>query len=135
MTWTLAAAAFGAGTVGVFTDWLFMGLLFHDAYDRFPEVWRSGIRDGTERRAILWSSVLGYVTSGGVVALCAAANARGIAAGLAIAVLAWIAGPLVVLAVNGFFIKLDAKITFAHSLGWLARMAIAGAAAGYALSM
>jgi hypothetical protein len=133
MNWVLIAASFGAGTVATFTDWLFMGVLFHDAYNRFPEVWRPGIREGTERSAIIWSSVLGYLMSGAVVALCAIAGAHGIVAGLEVAGLVWLAGPFVIVVINGFFIKLDARITFAHCLGWLARMALAGAAAGFVL--
>ena len=133
MHWMLVAAAFGAGTVGMFTDWLFMGVLFHDAYNTFPEVWRPGIREGKERNAIIWSSIIGYVMSGGVVALCVVAGMHGIVACLAIAALAWLTGPFVVILVNGFFIKIDGKITFAHCLGWLARMALAGAAAGLVL--
>lgn len=135
MNWMLVAAAFGAGTVSSFTDWLFMGLLFHEAYNKYPEVWRPGIRDGKDRSAVIWSSIIGYVMSGAIVALCAVAGAGGILAGLEIAALAWLAGPLVILVINGFFIKLDPKITFAHCLGWLARMALAGAAAGYVLGM
>ncbi|MEI9990399.1 MAG: DUF1761 family protein [Rhizomicrobium sp.] len=135
MNGMLVAAAFGAGTVAMFTDWLFMGVLFHDAYNKFPEVWRPGIREGSERRAIIWSSLIGYVMSGAVVALCAVAGAAGIVAGLQIAVLVWLAGPVVILAINGFFIKIDGKVTFAHCLGWLARMALAGGAAGYVLAM
>ena len=133
MNWMVIAAALGSGIVGGFTDWLFMGLLFHDAYDRFPEVWRPGIRAGTERSAVIWSSVLGIVMSAAVVALCFVTGARGIAMCLEIAALAWLAGPFVVVVVNGFFIKLDNKITIAHCLGWLARMLIAGAAAGLVL--
>ncbi len=135
MAGSLIAAAFGAGTVASFTDWLFMGLLFHDAYNTHPEIWRPGIRDGTERRAVIWSTIIGYVMSGAIVALCALAHAQGIVAGLEIAVLAWAAGPLTILVINGFFIKLDPKITFAHCLGWLARMVLAGGAAGYVLGM
>ena len=135
MNWVLLAAAFGAGTVATFTDWLFMGVLFHDAYNKFPEVWRPGIREGTERNAIIASSIIGYVMSGAIVALCAMAGVHSIAGGLEIAAVAWLAGPFVILVINGFFIKLDGKITFAHCLGWLARMALAGAAAGYVLSM
>ena len=135
MNWMLLAAAFGAGTVATFTDWLFMGVLFHDAYNKFPEVWRPGIREGTERSAIIASSIIGYVMSGAIVALCVMAGVRGIVGGLEIAAVAWLAGPFVILVINGFFIKLDGKITFAHCLGWLARMALAGTAAGYVLSM
>ncbi|HEX4303588.1 MAG TPA: hypothetical protein VHZ78_12405 [Rhizomicrobium sp.] len=133
MNGMLFAAGFGAGLVGGLTDWLFMGVLFHDAYNRFPEVWRPGIRAGSERSAIIWSSMLGFVMSGAVVALCAIAGIHGIVAGLEIAALVWLAGPFVVVVVNGFFIKIDNRITVAHCIGWLARMLIAGAAAGFVL--
>jgi len=124
---------FGAGTLGTFTDWLFMGVLFHDAYNRYPEVWRPGIREGAERTALAWSIVLGYVMSAAVIALCELAGVHSIVRGLIVAAVAWLAGPFVVVVINGFFIKIDPKITFAHCLGWLARMAIAGVAAGLVL--
>jgi hypothetical protein len=135
MSWALVVAALAAGTVASFTDWLFMGILFHDAYNTHPEVWWPGIRDGKDRGPVIWSAIIGYVMSAGIVALCAVAGASSIVAGLEIAALAWLAGPLVILVINGLFIKTDPKITFAHCLGWLARMALAGAAAGYALSL
>jgi len=122
-----------AGTLGALTDWLFMGVLFHSAYNRYPEIWRPGIRDGADMGAIIWSSVLGYAISAAVVALCAMARVRGILGGLEVGALIWIAGPAVVLIVNGLFIKLDPKITFAHGLGYGARILIAGLAAGLAL--
>ena len=134
MDWMLIAAAFGAGTVASFTDWLFMGILFHEAYNTYPEIWWPGIRGGNDRKAVIWSALIGYVMSGAIVALCAVAGANSIVAGLKIAALAWLAGPFVILVINGLFIKLDPKITFAHCLGWLARMALAGAASGYVLS-
>jgi hypothetical protein len=106
---------------------------FHEAYNRHPEIWRPGIREGNERSAIIWSSVLGYVMSGGVIALCVLTQTRGIASCLIVAFVAWLAGPFVIVVINGFFMKIDPKVTFAHCLGWLARMAIAGIAAGLAL--
>jgi hypothetical protein len=112
-----------AGTLAIFTDWLFMGVLFHDAYNRYPEVWWTS--GGSERKAIIWSSVIGYLMTAGVVGLCALADAQSLTQCLAIAALAWLAGPVVVLVVNGFFIKIDPKVTVAHCLGWLARMALA----------
>jgi len=135
MNWMLIAAAFGAGTVATLTDWLFMGVLFHGAYNRYPEVWRPGIVEGKERSAIIAASVIGYVMSAGVVALCWLAGAEGIAAGLEVALVAWLAGPFVILTINHFFFKLDPKVTFTQCLGYLARMALAGAAAGYVLAM
>lgn len=131
----LIAAILAAGILGTFTDWLFMGVLFHDAYNAYPEIWRPGIRDGKERTAILWASALGFVMSAGVIALCALVGVGGIWSGLGVALLVWIAGPLSVIVVNGLFIKIDWKITVAHCLGYLARMLVAGAAAGLVLPL
>jgi hypothetical protein len=129
--WWIVGAIAVAGTLATFTDWLFMGVLFHDAYNKYPEVWWP--RGGKESRAIIWSSVIGYVMSAAVVGLCVVANAFSIPRGLGVAALAWAAGPLVIVPINGFFIKIDPKITFSHCVGWLARMALAGAAAGFVL--
>jgi hypothetical protein len=131
----LIAAIMAAGILGTFTDWLFMGVLFHDAYNTYPEIWRPGIRDGKEKAAILWASGLGFVMSAGVIALCALVGVGGVWSGLGVAMLVWIAGPLTVIVVNGLFVKLDTRITFAHCLGYLARMLIAGAAAGLVLPL
>ena len=41
MNWTrVGLAILAAGFVGSFTDWLFMGMLFHDRYLAFPQIWR-----------------------------------------------------------------------------------------------
>ena len=132
--WRLAAAVVIAGTLGSLTDWLFMGVLFHDAYNRYPEVWRPGVRDGKSRNAIIWASVLGYVMTAAVAALCAIAHVHSILDGLEVGVLAWLAGPLVVIVVNNMFVKIDTKITIAHCAGYGARLLLAGAAAGVALA-
>jgi hypothetical protein len=121
-----------AGTASILTDWLFMGVLFHEAYRRYPEVWWP--RNGSSRKAIIWSSVVGYLMTASVVGLCALAGADTLAKCLAVAVLAWLAGPVVVVVVNGFFIKIDPRVTFANCLGWLARMAIAASAFSIALA-
>ncbi len=124
------AAVIVAGLLGSLTDWVFMGLLFHGAYNRYPEIWRPGIRDGKDRTAIIWSSLLGFVMTGGVIALCRMALVQTIPGGLAVATLAWLAGPVITIVINGFFIKIDRRIVFAHCLGYLARMLLAGIAAG-----
>jgi hypothetical protein len=133
MTWHLVVAILVAGTAATFTDWLFMGILFHDRYNKYPEVWWPGVRDGKDRAGIIWSSVLGYVSVAAVVALCAIADIHGIAGGLVLGTLAWIAGPFFVLIVNGLFIKFDPLVTVAHSAGYLVRFLLAGLAAGIAL--
>jgi hypothetical protein len=132
--WRIVLAVFIAGTLGALTDWLFMGALFHDRYDRYPEIWRPGVRHGKDRTAIVSASLLGYAMTAGVVGLCAVAQIDSMAAGLVVALLAWVAGPLIVVVVNGTFVKLDPRITIAHAAGYLARMLLAGASAGIALS-
>jgi hypothetical protein len=135
MNWIPLAAVLVAGTVATFTDWLFMGVLFHAEYNRYPEVWWPGLREGKETSAIIWSSAIGYVITSAIFILCILAGVHSIPAGLIVAAIAWIAGPLCIIVINGFFIKIDPKVTFSHCIGYLARFAIAGAAAGYVFSM
>jgi hypothetical protein len=124
-----------AGVLGSVTDWLFMGVLFHDAYNRHPEVWRPAIAAGQDRTAVLLSVAIGFVMSFAIVGLCALADVAGVVQGTLVALLAWIAGPLAVMMINGLFIKLDPRIIAAHSIGYLLRFVLAGAAAGLALSL
>jgi hypothetical protein len=130
---TLVIIAAVAGVLGSVTDWLFMGVLFHDAYDAHPEIWRPGIRDGSDRGAIIISSGLGFLITGAVIGLCVFAGVHSITGGLAVGVLAWLAGPPVVIVVNGLFMKIDPRITLSHCLGYGARIMLAGLAAGIAL--
>jgi len=131
MIWMLVAAALVAGTLATFTDWLFMGVMFHARYLRYPDVWWPA--ENGNRRKIIISSMLGYVASAAIVALAAIANMHGVGNALCLAIVAWIAGPLVVIVTNGFWIRIDPRITLAHCLGWLARFAIAGLTAGLVL--
>jgi len=129
----VVGAAVVAGMLGSFTDWLFMGVLFHDSYNRYPEVWRPGIAAGTEKTAILISTAIGFVMTFAIVGLCVLAGVSDVAQGCGVALLAWTAGPLAIMVINALFIKLDARIVAAHSIGYLLRFVLAGAAAGMAL--
>jgi hypothetical protein len=133
MPWMLIAAVAVSGTLATFTDWLFMGVLFHQHYNRYPEVWWPAFRERGDKKAIIYSSLLAYLTSAAMIALCWVAQSHGFAQALTLSLLAWIAGPVVVLITNGFWIKIDPRVTFAHTLGWLARFVLAGAAAGFVL--
>ena len=124
-----------AGLLGSFTDWLFMGVLFHDAYNRYPEIWRPAIAAGKDKTAVLLSAAIGFVMSFAIVGLCLVAGIAGVAQGVRVALLAWIAGPLAIMAINGLFIKLDPKLVISHSIGYLLRFVLAGIAAGLALPL
>ena len=95
----------------------------------------AGIREGKDKGAIIWASVLGFVISAAVIALCALVGISGPWSAMGVALSMWIGGPLPVIVINGMFVKFDPKITFAHALGYLARMVIAGVAAGIALPL
>ena len=134
MDWILIAAILVAGFLGTFTDWLFFGVLFHDRYLKYPEVWWPGIRDKSgDKRAIILSCIVSFLTAAGVIMLCAYTNTSTIAGGLIIAVLVWLGGPLVATVTNGLWVKTDPMLTVMHSLGHLARTLIAGAAGALAV--
>ena len=129
MSGMVVLAVLVAGIVSTLTDWLFMGVLFHDRYSRYPEVWREGIVGGQERTAVVYSAALGFVTAAAIVALCVLADINTLWPAILVGFLAWFAGPLVITITNGFFMKLDWAIVGAHSLGYLVRFLIAGIAA------
>ena len=136
MTWKLLAAIVIAGTLATFTDWLFMGVLYHGRYLKYPEVWWPGVREKAgDKRAIFLSCAVGYLTAAGVVELCALAGASSITNALLVAFLVWLAGPLVIVVTNGFWIKTDPAITIMHAIGYLARTIIAGIAGAIALQL
>lgn len=121
--------------VASFTDWFFGGTLFHSKYMAYPEVWRSqpGDRAG-ENRAITWAMILGLLTSIGFVCACLAFGISGYAHAFEFAALIWLAVPLPLLITNALFMKIHPLTVVSHSLGWLARLLIVGAAVGWLLS-
>ena len=133
MDWKLAAAVLGSGIVASFTDWYFMGVLFRAHYKKYPETWWPIAGKKDEFRPILYSTALGFITSAAVIGLCLMLGASDLKSALSVALLAWIAGPLVVTITNGIWIKIDPAVTFAHCLGYLARFLIAGVAASIVL--
>jgi hypothetical protein len=114
-----------ASVVTSITDWLFMGVLFHDKYKATPEIWRLPA-GGNERSAILYSQIFGIVSCVGFAALCVQGNLLTVPRSLAGAVFVWLAGPVVVLAQMVLWTKLHPLIGVSQSLGWLARFALTG---------
>jgi hypothetical protein len=131
MDWKLIAAIVGAGVVASFTDWLFMGVLFHNRYNTYPETWWP--RQKADTRAILYSTALGFITAAAVIGLCVLAGVGSLKGALTVAILAWAAGPLVNTITDGIWIRIDPAVSFAHLLGYLARFLIAGVAAAIVL--
>ena len=133
MSWIIVAAIFVAGILASFTDWFFMGMLFHERYARTPETW--WLRAGNETMPILYSTALGFITAAAVMWLCALAGVAGVMSGIKIAFIAWLAGSFVQVATTHIWVRIDPMVSLAHGLGYLARFVIAGIAAGIALPM
>lgn len=129
--WRLAVAIVVAGTVAMFADWFFGGVLFHSKYMAHPEIWRYIGKRPEETRAIAWSVVLGYVTCAAFVFVCRIFKVHGFSQSLELAALIWLIAPLPLLITNALFIKMHPLTVVAHSLGWLTKLLIAGAAVGW----
>jgi len=126
----LAVGASGVATS--FTDWLFMGKLFHGKYLETPEIWR--VKPGqSDTRSIIVSSLLGVVSCAAFIWLARWTDAMTLRSELHMAELVWIAGPLPVIFSNIVWIKMNPLLGMSHSLGWLARFAISGLIGGWLL--
>lgn len=126
--WYGAAVAVGSIAVS-FSDWYFMGVLFHDRYLAHPEVWRHSGDKKSENLAVAWSTLLGVLTVAAFLWLAAWLGLAGSAGALSLAAGIWLVAPLPLIVTNGFFIKIHPLNTLAMCLGWLARLLIAGLAA------
>jgi hypothetical protein len=126
----LAVATSGVATT--FTDWLFMGVLFHRKYLATPEIWRAKPGE-PQTRSIVASSIMGVLSCAAFIYLCRWAGVVTPRSELHAAGIAWLAGPVPILFSNIVWIKMHPLIGVSHSLGWLARFAVTGLIAGWLL--
>jgi hypothetical protein len=118
-----------ASAAASFSDWYFMGVLFHDKYLTYPEVWRhTGDRRG-ESLAIAWSTLLSVVSAAAFLWLCGTLGLAGQNACFLLAAGLWLIGPLPLLLTQAAFIKLHYLNTLASLAGWLVRLMLFAAAA------
>jgi hypothetical protein len=128
----LLLAVLVSGVATTFTDWLFMGVLFHGKYLATPEIWR--LKPGqSDTRSIVASSLVGVVSCAAFIWLCRWAGALTPRSELHMAGLAWIVGPVPILVSNIVWTKMHPLLGVSHSLGWLARFAVSGLIAGWLL--
>ena len=128
MAWgRIALAVLASAFVSSMTDWLFMGDWLYKRYDRNPEIWRYRAGQG-ENKAILWSSLLPFVTCAVFILVCARLHLYSYSATLKLAVAIWLIGPLPLTIVNALWIKLSPAIATSHALGWLVKLGIAAVA-------
>jgi hypothetical protein len=128
MPWTrIALAVVASGIVSSMTDWLFMGDWLYRRYDKHPEIWRHRGGQG-ETKAIIWASLLPFLTCSVFVVVCAQLHLSSYSATLKFAIAVWLIGPLPLTIANALFIKLTPALAAAHTLGWLVKLVVAGIA-------
>jgi len=122
--WHYVLALAVASVATSFSDWYFMGVLFHDRYLAYPEVWRhSGDKQG-ESLAIAWSTLTGVLSAGAFLWLAVRLGVTGDGRVFLLAGGLWLAGPVPLLLTQAAFIKIHVLNTLAALLGWLARLAL-----------
>jgi len=119
MDWHIFAASIVGAILGSLADWVFAGVLFHDRYQRHPEVWRTG---GSETLRIGGAQVLSLLTAVAFVALAVMLGQVDFAGALKLAAMVWLIAPLPMLVTNALFIKIDPLVTASHAAGWLAKL-------------
>ena len=129
MAMNLIWATLAGAVLGSLADWLFAGILFHDRYNVYPEVWRGG----SERGRIVAAQALALVTAGAFVALAAKLGQTDMAGALKLAAMIWLIAPLPLLLANALFIKIDHLVTASHAAGWLAKLLLIAAATAWFL--
>jgi hypothetical protein len=122
----LLLAAFAGGIAASMTDWLFMGDWLYKRFDRHPEIWRVSAQN--ETKAIIWASLLPFLTCGVFVLACVCLHLHSFGVDLSLALAVWLIAPLPLIIANTLFMKISPAIAISHALGWLVKLLIAGAA-------
>ncbi|MGE5625339.1 MAG: hypothetical protein ACM3ZT_07315 [Bacillota bacterium] len=126
--WYLGAVVPASVAVS-FSDWYFMGVLFHDKYLAHPEVWRFSGDKKAESLAVAGSTLLAVLSMAAFLWLAAWLGLAGSPRTFGFAFGVWLLGPPPLTVTNAFFIRIHPLNTFAMCLGWLARLLIAALAA------
>jgi hypothetical protein len=130
MTWKLLAAGAAGLVLANLADWLFAGVLFHERYQTYPEVWRT---KGANPRALIAAQVMTAPTVAGLIALLLWTGRTSMGEALVFAALVWAIAAAPAILANGLFIKLDVRVVASHTLGWLVKLALIAAAASLIL--
>ena len=114
----IAAIVVGALLVGL-ADWFFGGVLFHDKYLAYPEVWRPRESNLT---AIIAAQVLGLLSSIAFVVMCVKLGQTDFLQTLTLAFYAWLIAPVAIYLTNFAFMKLHWLIIAGQLAGWLVKL-------------
>ena len=106
------------------TDWLFFGVLFHDRYQRTPELWRAT----SESKNIAISMVFAAVGVAFFLWLSLHFHVQGFGEAFVVALIVWLAASLPQTATATLYVKYEPVLGVSHALGYLARLVVTAAA-------
>jgi hypothetical protein len=129
LLWAVLAGA----VLGSLADWLFAGILFHERYKLYPEIWRAGVGESGEKTRILLAQGLALVTAVAFTALAVRLGQVDLRGALKLAAMIWLIAPLPLLLANALFIKIDVWVTASHAVGWLVKLLLCGGAVAFFL--
>lgn len=121
--WFLAAAVVSIILTSL-SDWFFGGVLFHEKYRTYPEIWRNPRGGKGESLALTWSVLLGVLTCVIFIYLAVRLDALSWRRALGMAIGVWLLAPLSLLITNALFIKIHPLNTLSNALGWLVKLLI-----------
>jgi hypothetical protein len=125
MDWRIALAVIVGLVLASLADWLFAGVLFHDRYQTYPEVWRFS---GANPKALIAAQALTVPTVVGLDILIVWTRTTSLPSALAVSVLVWACAAAPAIIANGIYIKIDRRVVFSHSAGWLVKRGLAATA-------
>jgi len=111
-----------ANIVVSLADWYFFGVLWHDKYKAYPEVWRRPEGGSGEGKAVAQSALVGALTPTVFVLACVLFNMVRLRQALLLGTAVWLMGPVPMWAWNYFFIKVHPLILLSGILGWFVRL-------------
>ncbi|MBI1212370.1 MAG: DUF1761 family protein [Alphaproteobacteria bacterium] len=115
---TISAIIVSAVLVGL-ADWFFGGILFHDKYLAYPEVWRP--RE-TNRYAIIVAQILAIVSAIAFVVMAVKLQQTDFSQAFTLAFWIWLIGPVPIYITNFAFMKIHWQIVFGQLAGWLVKL-------------
>ena len=119
MDFAAISAVIVAAVLVSLADWFFGGILFHDKYMAYPEVWRP--RE-TNRSAIIVAQVLGVVSTIAFVVMAVKLQQTDFSQALTLAFYIWLIGPVPIYLTNFSFMKLHWLIVAGQLAGWLVKL-------------
>jgi len=130
MDWRLLLAVVIGLVLASLADWLFAGVLFHDRYQTYPEVWRFR---GANPKALVAAQALSVPTVVGLVILIEWTRMTDLPSAITIALLVWACAAAPPIVANGIYIKIDWRVVASHCVGWMVKLGLVAAATSFIL--